>query len=105
MHAISHTVRAQCREVTSRNTLRLREVQTCLNGILYRTRRYVENRNREKRIDTTLEMASGMRLESRLFTIGRLHIHLNTWAAIDPGFDQIWDTSLFGVRLVESETL
>jgi hypothetical protein len=100
MDVIWHNVRGQCRDVISRARAAL------LKDVQYRTQGYVEKcREREKRIDTTREIASGMRLESRLVRIGRLQIQLNTWAPIDPGFDQIWDSSLFGVRLLESENL
>lgn len=106
MGVVWHNVRGQCRDVISRARAALRKVQLLLEDVQYRTQRYVEKScEREKRIDTTREIASGMRLESRLFKIGRLQIQLNTWAPIDPGFDQIWDTSLFGVRLLESENL
>lgn len=110
MDALSHNVEAQWRSVTLFVRAKVREIQISYAGLRRRTRHYVAkldvaNWNLEKRIDTTLEIASGMRLESRLYTIGRLQLQLNTWAPIDPGFDQIWDTSLFGVRLLESENL
>jgi hypothetical protein len=59
----------------------------------------------QKRIEATSEITSGKRLERRVFNIGPVQLALNTWAPIDPGFDEIWDISLFGVRLVESERL
>jgi hypothetical protein len=94
-----------CRNVMPQVNAGLCSVQDNLFSALRRTLRYAENCEREGRIDTTLDLSSGMRLERRLFKIGRLEIPLNTWAPIDPGFDQIWDISLFGVRLLESECL
>ncbi|MFT3728376.1 MAG: hypothetical protein QM759_11185 [Terricaulis sp.] len=109
MESIGHNVRAHLRRVIARARVRLREVEIVSQSMLYRTCHYAAQfdvfPSREKRNETTCDLASGMRLESRLYTIGRLQIHLNTWAPIDPGFDQIWDTSLFGVRLLESENL
>lgn len=108
MDAAKHNVRAQYRSVIRNLRMRSLDWRNACEQVLYRTCRYLEKcdirASLEKRIETTPEFASGMRLESRPFVIGRLQIQLNTWAPIDPGFDQIWDTSLFGVRLLESES-
>jgi hypothetical protein len=96
---------AYCRSALAEMNAVLCSVQNTAAALLRSTQHYVENCERQGRIDTTPSLSSGMRLERRLFKIGRLEIPLNTWAPIDPGFDQIWDISVFGVRLVESERI
>jgi hypothetical protein len=111
-----HTLRASClmallvtRDAERRLRLLLRqglrqfvEIQNYVEQLLYDL---VHSVKLKKRIEATSEITSGKRLERRVFNIGPVQLALNTWAPIDPGFDEIWDISLFGVRLVESERL
>lgn len=103
MVAVSEELHRCFRSAHAQMNAVLCSVQERAAALLRRTQRYVEICEPRGRIETTPALNSGMRLERRLFRIGRLEIPLNTWTPIDPGFDQVWDISLFGVRLVESE--
>ena len=52
----------------------------------------------------TQEPRFGLRLERHLFGAEfGLPMVMGTWVRINPGFDRLWDVSLFGIRTVETD--